>query len=211
MSKRHNEELKRKLIVAAGQVFAEKGFAGASVREICDLAGANIAAVNYYFGDKRNLYREVLAYMVEEGKRRFPFTAAMDTTLPPQTRLTELVRTILRRILDRERGIWMHRIIDREIFDPSESFEVLQGLAFEPVIELAASIVEQLCAGIGRDQAKFVGAGIIGQCSFYSHFRTPLAIMTSQNRFPRFDVEGLTELITKVSLKGVSAMGKQGC
>jgi TetR/AcrR family transcriptional regulator, regulator of cefoperazone and chloramphenicol sensitivity len=210
MSKRHNEELKRKLVIAAGQVFAEKGFGGASVREICELAGANIAAVNYYFGDKRSLYREVLVYMVEEGERRFPFTAAKDATLPPQTRLTELIRTILRRILDNEHHTWMHRIIDREMFDPTEAFDVLQGSAFEPITELAASIVEQLCEGASRDQARLIGASVLGQCVFYSHFRTPLAVMVSQNRFPHFEVDSLTEVIASVSLRGLYGMGKQG-
>ena len=51
---------REKLIEAAGEVFAEVGFHNATVREICALAGTNIAAVNYYFGEKLGLYSEVL-------------------------------------------------------------------------------------------------------------------------------------------------------
>ncbi len=45
------------LVMAALKIFAEKGFEGATTRSICELAGANISAISYYFGDKAGLYR----------------------------------------------------------------------------------------------------------------------------------------------------------
>ncbi|MEZ6108609.1 MAG: TetR family transcriptional regulator [Pirellulaceae bacterium] len=47
---------KERLVQAAGPIFARSGFAEATVREICDSAGANLAAINYHFGDKWGLY-----------------------------------------------------------------------------------------------------------------------------------------------------------
>jgi AcrR family transcriptional regulator len=51
---------RERLIRAATRLFAENGYRGASVRDICNLAGANPGAVSYHFGGKRQLYRSVL-------------------------------------------------------------------------------------------------------------------------------------------------------
>jgi AcrR family transcriptional regulator len=50
---------RERLLDVAERVFAERGFAGASVREITDAAEANLGAINYYFRSKENLYLEV--------------------------------------------------------------------------------------------------------------------------------------------------------
>src|SRR5581483_8991895 len=57
---------KQRLLEVAGAVFAEQGFKNATVREICKRADANVAAINYHFGDKQGLYSETLRYWVRE-------------------------------------------------------------------------------------------------------------------------------------------------
>ena len=53
------DDTRERLLAAASRVFAEKGFEKATVREICQAAEvSNLAAVNYYFGDKERLYIE---------------------------------------------------------------------------------------------------------------------------------------------------------
>ncbi|MGH9438282.1 MAG: TetR/AcrR family transcriptional regulator, partial [Terriglobia bacterium] len=64
-------DTRQKLLDAAGRLFAERGFAGVSIRDICkEAGGANLAAVNYYFRDKAALYRELLQYIVDATMKR---------------------------------------------------------------------------------------------------------------------------------------------
>lgn len=51
------EQARKRLLHAALRLFADKGFAKTSTREIAQAAGVNIAAISYYFGDKTGLYR----------------------------------------------------------------------------------------------------------------------------------------------------------
>jgi TetR/AcrR family transcriptional regulator, regulator of cefoperazone and chloramphenicol sensitivity len=54
------ERARTRLISEASRIFAEKGYAKASTREICVAAGLNAAAIHYHFGDKAGLYRAVV-------------------------------------------------------------------------------------------------------------------------------------------------------
>ena len=62
---RDGDEVRDRLLAAAGAEFARSGFENASVRVMCDRAGANVSAVKYYFGSKRELYAHVWQQTVE--------------------------------------------------------------------------------------------------------------------------------------------------
>src|SRR4051812_18418454 len=75
-----------KIMDAAELMFGDKGFHGASLREIMIMAGVNIAAVNYYFGSKADLLRAVIqrrANEINEERRRL-----LDESLNRGTPLT---------------------------------------------------------------------------------------------------------------------------
>jgi AcrR family transcriptional regulator len=71
---------REKLLEAAGPVFANRGYQAAKIREICEGAGGNVAAINYHFGDKLGLYTEVLQQSVRAAQ-----VLAVHNTLDPNT------------------------------------------------------------------------------------------------------------------------------
>src|ERR1019366_7752468 len=97
-----------KLLEAAGQVFAECGFHDATVREICSRAGANVASVNYYFGDKVELYEEVLRQAVSSVHDAVLREALND--MDPRQALRRMVRHILGRLSSANKASWTMRI-----------------------------------------------------------------------------------------------------
>ena len=62
------EESRERLLRTALRLFAEKGYAKTSTREIAAAAGANIGAISYYFGDKAGLYRAVFFEPIGKAK-----------------------------------------------------------------------------------------------------------------------------------------------
>jgi len=57
---------KNKILDAAEQLFADKGFNGTSLREITGAASVNLAAVNYHFGSKKELIKAVMSRYMNE-------------------------------------------------------------------------------------------------------------------------------------------------
>jgi AcrR family transcriptional regulator len=86
MSKNESSETqahdaRRRLIMSALRLFAEKGFEAATTREICEAAGTNISAISYYFGDKAGLYRSVFTEPIDETKRHFDMASYLGLPL----------------------------------------------------------------------------------------------------------------------------------
>lgn len=93
---RMNATTRLRLVAAASTLFAERGYGGASVRDICDLARVNPGAVSYHFGGKRQLYRTVLRQAAERLARGQAGRAADAPPLSPDLRAT--VRRVFRRL-----------------------------------------------------------------------------------------------------------------
>ena len=116
---------------AAGEVFAAQGFHNATIRQICERAEANVAAVNYHFRDKAELYDAVLQYSHCAAEAAFaaqqpPADAA------PQERLRWYIRSTMFRTLDEGRPAWHGKLMTREMSEPSEALDKLVKVSFMP-------------------------------------------------------------------------------
>jgi AcrR family transcriptional regulator len=126
-----------RLLDAAEELFAEHGYAGTSVREITAAAGCNLAAVNYHFGTKRNLYREVfLRHLAQLREQRLAALAhAGDETAARRldTVLIAFARAFLAPLREEPHGRIPMRLMMREIVDPYLPRDLFQSELFTPV------------------------------------------------------------------------------
>src|SRR6266566_7215778 len=73
-SESSQDTTRQRLLEAAGQVFADQGYRQATVRDICARADANVASINYHFGDKEKLYSAAVRY-AHDCAKRYPIDA----------------------------------------------------------------------------------------------------------------------------------------
>lgn len=134
------------LLEAAGHVFAEKGFDRATGKEICLRAGANSAAINYYFGGIDGLYAAAL----EEANQRLVPLEALSAAIAGKTDARAKLQALLELVADKLMGpissSWAFGVFSREITAPSPAIETLvetQGLQKARIVK---SIVGELMA-----------------------------------------------------------------
>jgi AcrR family transcriptional regulator len=199
------EDAKTRLLQAAGPIFAEKGFQGATVREICDRAGVNVASINYYFGDKERLYIET----VKEARRikadRTPFPVWPDG-VAPETKLRQFIHTLLERMLSADAAPWPTRLMMREILDPTSACRELAQEYFRPEFEMLLSILdEMLPPEVPDHRRRQIGFSVVGQCAFYRLAGGVVAALVDEAELARhYHAEELTEHITRMTLAALS-------
>jgi AcrR family transcriptional regulator len=127
--RKDGEKTREQILHTACEVFAERGYRDATHAEICEMAGANIAAINYHYGSKEKLYREVCAYAIGEMNARFPL--GENEGGAPEEKLTRFVAAILGRGTESVRWGFYHRIRMREFSAPSGIADDLWNPWFE--------------------------------------------------------------------------------
>jgi TetR/AcrR family transcriptional regulator, regulator of cefoperazone and chloramphenicol sensitivity len=162
-----SQETRRKLIDAAGQVFAECGLHAATLQEITDRAGVNKAAVNYHFRDKFELYAAVVRYCLSFSNVG-PLPQEM--TGPPEDRLRALITHIIEEILDPAKPRWRAAIINHELAQPTAALDAVMDELIAPRSRLQRDIVRSILGPRASEKRVVrVTLSIIAQCLFYLH------------------------------------------
>lgn len=196
------DETRRQLLEAAGEVFAEAGFRDATVREICRRAGANIAAVNYHFGDKETLYAEVLRYAHGKALEKYPPLLAVADSASPEEKLHAFVLSFLLRIFDKGRAAWHGKLMSREMIEPSAALDSLVQERMRPMADQLRAIVGEILDCPPNDErVRLCSMSVVSQCVFYHHCRPVVSRLFPKN-IPQdtVNIERLADHITTFSL-----------
>jgi AcrR family transcriptional regulator len=200
MSTAESDTTRERITIAAGEMFAERGFDGTTVRDICQRAGANIAAVNYYFGDKQRLYVEAVVQAHRWRMKQFPLPKWDDDT-PAETKLADFITTFVRRVRSGPEGTWHSKLMMREMANPTEACAELVQSSIRPQFEILLSILRELLpAEASHDELRLTAFSIVGQCLFY-HFADPvIRNLLTATEYKSLEIERLARHITEFSL-----------
>jgi AcrR family transcriptional regulator len=199
-----------RLLQVAVEVFAECGFRDATVREICSRAHVNVASVNYYFRSKEALYVQALTFAFREANRLYPQDAALDTSLPPEQRLTLFIDSFLHKLLD-DSHLGLHsKLIAREIADPTKALDEIIETAIVPQFNLLQEIIQQI-PGAPADSLTVQRCllSIFGQCLMFKHSRSIIDLLYPEFIADEAAIQASAEHIAQFSLAALNRLTKQ--
>lgn len=190
----------KKLLAAAVDVFAEKGYRDATIAEISSRAKVNIAAVNYHFGDKETLYREAWRYAFSESIKAHPPDAGASDDSPPEERLRGQIMALLHRISDKKNKEFF--IVMKEFANPTGLLNEIMQETLLPLQKSMQGIIRELIGPQAQDmQIQFCEISIISQCI------NPAVISSNQKEMigpsEITDIEKYADHVVQFSLAGI--------
>ncbi len=192
-------ETRGRLLEAAGQVFADKGFQSGTVKEICDQAEANIAAVNYYFGGKERLYIEAVKHAHRCKASEIPLPDWPAGT-PPARKLRDFIRVVLGRMIADDSPAWHAKLIMRELVEPTTACAEMARHNIKPMCDRLMAILEELLPATPTRQRFLIGFSIVGQCFHYRVNKPVIAVLVGEEEFRNYTVDLLAQHIADFTL-----------
>jgi AcrR family transcriptional regulator len=197
----------KRLLEAAGEIFAEFGYRAATVRQICDKAGANIAAVNYHFGDKEGLYMAVLRSVPIAHAEKYPPDPGFTSAATAEQKLRAYVRSLLQRVFDEGRPGWHTKIMAREMIEPTAALDMLVEEVARPIHQELASIIGELLDGQATEETvRLCTLSILSQCVYYHHARSVIRRLYPEQNYGAQEIARLAEHITRFSLAALKRL-----
>jgi AcrR family transcriptional regulator len=206
IDRRQPDDPRERILSAAGCEFAERGYDAATIRDICAAAGVNVAAVNYYFGDKRRLYIESVKHAHESRVRQVPLPE-WDSSVPAERRLHDFVDNMLERMLGLGQPPWQVRLMMREVLQPTEACRELVEDYIRPHFAVLVAILDDLAAGrLSQPELRRVALSIIGQCFLYRAAGDVVGMLVPADEIERLHTPSrLAEHVTRYAL---AALGR---
>ncbi len=201
-------ETHERILEAAQKLFSERGLDATSVRDITTEAKCNVAAVNYHFGGKENLYLESFRAML--GPLRDQRMAVMNELMerePAPTLeeyLTSFAEGFLEPLVDESLGRRFMLFVSREISDQKLPDGLFLNEFIQPLVTRAVSSLDRVGVPLTPEQSFHSIFSIIGQLLHAvkgHHMREQIETMGG----PPFDLKEFVDHFVRFSAAGIRA------
>ena len=208
MTEKNKKDIPReRLLNEAEALFSEKGYNAVTVREISAAADCNLASINYYFGNKKNLYLEVFHNRWVPRARRVHEYFSKELGDQEPSSLTAVVKSLALAFLegpltDEERRRH-HQLIAREMAQPSEAFDLVAEQATIPFFQKLADLLRPFMPPeLTHEQVMLNILCIFSMVLYFNFARAAVSRLTNQEYDDTFKSR-LVEHIIGFALTGL--------
>lgn len=195
------------LLAAAAEVFAERGFQLARIRDIAARANTNLSAINYHFGSKRGLYETLLQELAQHTIERYPLLPPGCEAQPAEQRFHHLVRSLLHRFISPHEPSQLARLMSREMATPTPALERLVEQISKPQFAQMATLVAELLGPAATpERVRRCTLSVFGQCILYLFGRPVIRQLTPETYESEGSIDRLATHIAEFSLGALKAL-----
>ena len=208
------QDTRTRLVQTALSVFARRDFDAVSVREIVDLAGANIAAVSYHFGGKEGLYLATAEFLADTMLGRMQpllttIRSAAETADDEDAAelLRQLIHGLVHNLLNDGVGDNAVGFILREQLQPTAAFDILFERLMVPIQRTYQALVIRLGGDLDADDERqqiLITHALMGQMMAFRVARTTVLRRLDQTRFRARDLDDIANHIHTLTLRALA-------
>ncbi len=205
--------VQERLLDAAEKLFCERGFEGASIRDIAAAAGCNIASVNYYFGGKEKLYIKVWhRHLVQMRDARIGGIRGVMSRNGGNPSLEELLTSFANAFIepmaDESRSRRLMKLMAREMIDQRLPGNMFVEEIVTPTMTAMQQALMKVCPGLDESKVPLVVSSIAGQLVHVIHIKAMFEQLDSAE-MPKFDLTEAVDHIVKFSAAGIRAYAEE--
>lgn len=163
---------KKRIIQAAAALFSEQGFKETTIRDICRKANVNVAAVNYHFHGKEELFKAIIESIFEKRSQQQK-KLFIDRQVTNEDEWQDLIYTFISDFIHEspEGECVEHnlsKLFFRELGNPSAFFREMHEKYLTPIEEKLKSYLRMgLPADTPEEKVALWVTTIISQCGFF--------------------------------------------
>ena len=192
------------ILKIAGEIFAAQGFRRTTVREICKRCKVNLAAINYYFGDKEQLYLACLKYYQPLAAQKASFYFGVDPDAKPKEKLGTYIQNFIYRLLEEDRQTLFGKLLAHEFFEPTGALDTLIEESIKPSFSFLSLLAREVLGdNCPVKIVELCAMSIVGQCIYFRNAQPVIFRLRNKDKYSEEDIREIAEHIINFTLKAM--------